>query len=125
MSEANETDAAPAKPPPMSPQQAVVPPIMPQALPQVAGKKRFREDTAGSDPFIAINTDKKKAKPAPQDTPEEEELDLTEGTKRGGEDPVLGPEKSKDVKDSEIRKEQQMGFKTAEVTQAPLGGGKE
>ena len=95
----------------------------------MAGKKRFREDTAGSDPFIAINTDKKKAKPAPltedEDTPEEEELDLTEGTRRGAEDPVLGPEKSKDVKDSEIRKEQQMGFKTAEVTKAPLGGGKE
>ena len=125
VSEADETDAAPAKPPPMIPQQAVVPPIMPQALPQVAGRKRFREDTAGSDPFIAIKVDKKKSKPAPptedEDTQEEEEFDLTGGEKREGEDPLLGPERRDDVELQDVKP--QMYKSPEETTQAPLGAG--
>ena len=101
---------------------------MSQSLPQVAGKKRFREDTAGSDPFIAINTDKKKAKPAPEDTPEEDQeeeefLDLTTGKKRGGTETGFGPETRGDIEASENVPIQLTAPETETVTQAPLGAG--
>ncbi len=49
--EANESDAAPAKPKPEIPPQAVVPPVQTQSLPQIAGKKTVSRRHRGYGPF--------------------------------------------------------------------------
>ena len=128
-SQANESDAAPAKPKPQIPEQASGGAVVGrQSLPQIAGKKRYREDTSGTDPFVAVVTGKeKKVKPSPAvvpPDPEEEELDLTEGTKRGGADPELGPERRGDLEASENQPVQLTAPATGTVTEEPLGGGK-
>ena len=63
----------------------------------------------------------------PSPAPVVEELDLTlapGGTKRKGDDPVMTPETLADIKESEARKEQQMGYKGGDLgEEQPLGGG--
>ena len=125
----DETDAAPSKPPPQIPPTEVVPSTSKVApIPgfEEIGQKRVRDRI--SDPFVALQSDKKK-KPKPEPKEEtkeqapEEELDLTGagGTKRGGDDPILTPESRGDIKTSDKNKPKKPQYET-EVAEVPLVG---
>ena len=122
----NEKDAAPVKPKPKVVPPASVPSLsQPKQLPKPS--KRDRD----ADPYVALQGGPapKKAKPSPEEKKEEpaqepaqetEELDLTGGTKRGGDDPILTPESRGDIKTSDKNKPKRPY--TEGVTNDPLLG---
>jgi hypothetical protein len=131
-SQANETDAIPKKPVAKAPAASSGGPVVkPVPLPgfESIGEKRKRDTTGVTEnPFVAVKIGSKKTKyPAlPPAVMEDiqEELDLTGGTKRGGTDPELGPERRGDLEASENDPIQLTGPSTGTVTEEPLGGTK-
>ena len=130
-SQANETDAIPKKPVAKAPAASSGGPVVkPVPLPgfESIGEKRKRDTTGVTEnPFVAVKIGSKKTKyPAlPPAVMEDiqDELDLTGGTKRGGTDPELGPERRGDLEASENDPIQLTGPSTGTVTEEPLGGG--
>ena len=120
--EANETDAVERPKPKPVPRSTEPSLAQAQSLPgfEKVGEKR------GRDPFVAVVTpQEKKSKPSPAvvpPEPEEEDLDLTGGTKREGVDPELGPESRGDVEASENVPQQLTEPTTGTVTDEPLSG---
>jgi hypothetical protein len=124
-----EEDAAPKKPTPKVPEREAVaetstaPGLPKEPASKILGQKRLREEDEGEpekkkgkkDPYVAIKT-----------TPDPPVTTETGGTKRGGDDPEIGPEQRGDLEASENIPTQVTEPTIPEtVTDEPLAGTEE